>query len=74
MNGTIVINGDVINTINSLPVEDRRAISEAIAGEMICGCNVEESLNSMQRIIFTIIRGSVKRSTEAYMASLGTTA
>ncbi len=68
MNKTFVISDDVINTINSLPEEDRIAMSAAIAGEMICGRNVEDKLNSMQRIILSIIRSSVKRSTEAYLA------
>lgn len=70
MNKTFVISDDVINTINSLPEEDRIAISAAITGEMICGHNVEGNLNSMQRIILSIIRASVKRSTEAYNATI----
>ena len=69
MSKTFVISDDVINTINSLPEEDRIAMSAAIAGEMICGRNIESNLNSMQRIILSIIRASVKRSTDAYIAS-----
>lgn len=65
-NKTFVINDDVINTINSLSEEDRISISAAIAGEMICGRSVENNLTSMQRIIFSIIKSSVKRSTDAY--------
>lgn len=66
MSKTIVISDDVINTINSLSEEDRIIMSAAIAGELICGQSVEDNLSSMQRIIFSIIRNSVKRSTDAY--------
>lgn len=69
MSKTFVISDDVINTINSLPEDDRIAMSAAIVGEMICGRNVEKNLNSMQRIILSIIRASVRRSTEAYNAT-----
>lgn len=70
MSKTFVISDDVINTINSLPEEDRIAMSAAIAGEMICGKkNIDRKLNSMQRIILSIIRASVKRSTDAYLAT-----
>lgn len=66
MNRTIVISEDVIKTINSLGEEDRVMLSAAIAGELICGHSVESELNSMQRIIYSIIRNSVKRASEAY--------
>ncbi len=66
MSKTIVISDDVINTINSLNEEDRIVMSAAIAGELICGKSIEQNLNSMQRIIFSIIRNSVNRSTAAY--------
>ena len=74
MSKTIVISDDVINTINSLNEEDRIMMSAAIAGELICGQSVEQNLNSMQRIIFSIIRNSVKRSTASYVSSLQATA
>lgn len=66
MSKTIVISDDVINTINSLSEEDRITMSAAIAGELICGHSVEKNLNSMQRVIFAILRNSVRRSTAAY--------
>lgn len=66
MSKTIVISDDVINTINSLNEEDRIVMSAAIAGELICGKSIEQNLNSMQRIIFSIIKNSVNRSTAAY--------
>ncbi len=74
LNKTFVINDDVINTINSLSEEDRISISAAIAGEMICGRSVEDNLTSMQRIIFSIIKSAVKRSTEAYNSRMAFTA
>lgn len=74
LNKTIVINDDVINTINSLSEEDRITISAAIAGELICGEKVEMNLTSMQRVIFSIIRTAVKRSTDAYADRMAFTA
>ena len=74
MSKTFVISDDVINTINSLPEDDRIAMSAAIVGEMICGQNVEKNLNSMQRIILSIIRAAVKRSTAAYASMCSATA
>ncbi|MCM1449508.1 MAG: hypothetical protein NC082_04145 [Clostridiales bacterium] len=74
MSKTIVISDDVINTINSLSEEDRITMSAAIAGEMICGKSVESKLTSMQRIIYSIIRNSVKRSTAAYIDKMMATA
>lgn len=74
LNKTIVINDDVINTINSLSEEDRITISAAIAGELICGEKVEMKLTSMQRIIFSIIRSAVKRSTDDYTNRMAFTA
>lgn len=71
---TFVINDDVINTINSLSEEDRISISAAIAGEMICGRSVEDNLTSMQRIIFSIIKSAVKRSTDAYINTIAASA
>ncbi|MDE6086055.1 MAG: hypothetical protein K2G40_06610 [Muribaculaceae bacterium] len=73
-NKTIVISNDVINTINSLSEEDRITISAAIAGELICGEKVEMKLTSMQRIIFSILRSSVKRSTDDYANRMAFTA
>lgn len=72
MSKTIVISDDVINTINSLNEEDRITMSAAIASELICGHSAEKSLSSMQRIIFSIIRSSVKRSTDAYFSNIAT--
>lgn len=74
MSKTFVISDDVINTINSLNEEDRISISAAIAGELICGQKADNALTSMQRIIFSIIRNSVKRSTDAYINNMAVTA
>lgn len=74
MDKTFVISQDVINTINSLPQEDRIAISAAVAGQLICGCDAVEGLNSMQRIIFSIIRSQVERATARFSSAINATA
>lgn len=72
MSKTIVISDDVINTINSLTEDDRIMMLAAVVGELICGSKVDNKLNSMQRIIFSIIRSSVKRSTDDYTRVMST--
>lgn len=72
MSKTIVISDDVINTINSLTENDRIMMLAAVVGELICGNKVDNKLNSMQRIIFSIIRSSVKRSTDDYTRVMST--
>ena len=64
METTFIITPHVINTINSLPVEERIAITAALAGEMILGTDSTE-------IIFSMIRQYVRRDTERFASTLG---
>ena len=45
MNSNIVLSRYVINTINSLPEEERLSIASALAGEMILGAKLTNELN-----------------------------
>lgn len=64
METSIVITQHVINTINSLPMEERLAITAALAGEMILGADSSKALTPTQEMIFAMIKSYVKRDTE----------
>lgn len=61
MNQSIIITPHVINTINSLPEEERLSIVSAIAGEMLMGVSVEKNLSPEQMLIYTIIKDYIRR-------------
>lgn len=65
MNQSIVITQHVINTIKSLPMEERLAIASALAGEMILGATIDENaengLTPMQTVLYSMIRDYIRR-------------
>lgn len=63
---SILITPHVINTINSLPDEERTAIANTLAAELILGEKPEDSLSPMQEMIYSIIRFYVKQDTIKY--------
>lgn len=64
METAFVITPNVINTINSLPQEDRLAITSALAVEMILGCETTSGLTPVQEILYAMIKSYVSRDTE----------
>ncbi len=60
---TMVITPRVVNTINSLPVAERGAISSALAQEFILGRDPAETLTPVQAMIYAMIRSYVTRDT-----------
>lgn len=69
MNDAILISPHVINTIKSLPAEERVAIASALTGELILGSNPANSLSPMQEMIYSIIRFYIKQDTLKYKQS-----
>ncbi|MBQ7852770.1 MAG: hypothetical protein IKA19_08100 [Muribaculaceae bacterium] len=67
---SILITPHVINTINSLPDEERTAIANTLAAELILGEKPEDSLSPMQEMIYSIIRFYVKQDTIKYTMAL----
>lgn len=61
MNQSIVLTPHVINTINSLPTEERVAIASAIAGEIILGGSVTNELTAQQALLYTVIKDYIRR-------------
>lgn len=61
MNQSIVLTPHVINTINSLPTEERLAIASALAGEIILGTQINGELTPEQTMLYSIIRDYIRR-------------
>lgn len=59
----IIITPRVIETIQRLPVNERRAISMALANDIFLGLDPQDSLSPYQTIIYTLIRDYVTRAT-----------
>lgn len=66
MNQSIVLTPHVLNTINSLPEEERIAITCALAGEMILGNSSDNGLTPEQSLIYTIIRDYIRRDSHRF--------
>lgn len=69
MDKSIVISSHVINTINALTLEDRNAIAQALASEMILGSASCSILSPMQEMLYSVIRFYVKRDSTHYKQS-----
>lgn len=63
METAFVISAHVINTINSLPAEERIAVTTALAAEMILGADTHGRLTPMQEVLYSMIRQYVERDT-----------
>ena len=66
MDNSIVISSHGINTINALPIEERNAIAQALASEMILGTDSCNSLSPIQEMLYSVIRFYVKRDSIRY--------
>lgn len=73
MGSAIVITPNVINTINSLPVDERLAITAALAGELFLGKEAASTLTPVQAMIFSMIKDYVSRDTERCFQNLSST-
>lgn len=69
MNNGFVISPDVLNTISSLPEQERLSIVCALAGEMLLGIKRDNGLSPMEKVIYTIIRQYIRRDTERAAAA-----
>ncbi len=64
MTNGFVISPNVLNTINSLPENERISIVSTLAGEMILGVKREEGLTAIEKVIYAIIRQYIDRDTQ----------
>lgn len=64
MSHRFIISDRVIRTVNALPDEERKVISEALAAELIRGENPISGMSSLQAMIYSAIRYYIRRDTE----------
>lgn len=63
MTSPFFISNRVINTIQSLPEDDRIALSVALVGEMLLGADASCELTPIQALAYQIIRSYVEQDT-----------
>lgn len=68
MNKSILLTPHVLNTINALPTEQRISIATAIAGELILGANIDNSLSGTDGMVYAIIRDYIMRDSAKALA------
>lgn len=69
MNRAIVITSNVINTLRSLPYEERLNVASALAGEMLLGTGPCNDLAPDEDLIYQILRCYVNRASERFASS-----
>jgi len=67
METAFVITPHVINTINSLPQEERLAVTSALAMEMILGVEAKNGLTPMEKMLYAMIKSYVNHDTERHI-------
>ncbi|MBJ2188085.1 MAG: hypothetical protein HFJ87_05630 [Muribaculaceae bacterium] len=71
MNRAIVITPHVINTLRSLPFEERMSVTSALAGELLLGTGPCDDLEPMETMIYQIIRFYVNQASARYNGEVG---
>lgn len=64
MSHSFVISNRVIKTINALPEEERKVISDALASELLFGEEPMSGMSSLQAMIYSVVRYYIRRDTE----------
>ena len=64
MTSPFVISSRVIETVKSLPDEERRIISSALAEELLCGEDPVKKMSPLQAMLYSVVRYYVKRDSE----------
>ena len=61
MNQSVYFSTRVLDTINSLPMDDRSTMAAALTSEFILGVDVADSLNGIQKMVYSILRHYVQQ-------------
>lgn len=61
MNQSVYFSPRVLDTINSLPMDDRSTMAAALTSEFILGVDVVDSLNGIQKMVYSILRHYVQQ-------------
>ena len=69
MSTPVYISPRVIDTVTSLPIEDRIPISNALSMEFILGIDPTDTLTPMQGMLYAMIKFYVTQDTERNRAA-----
>lgn len=61
MNESIVISNRVLKSLQSMPCQERRLISQALTNELLLGEDPVKSLTPFQSILYTMIRFYIQK-------------
>lgn len=68
MNNAIIFSERVINTINSLPEEEKLAVTSAVSCEFILGVPMKKGLTPLQQLLFAVIKSYILHDTKQFEA------
>ncbi len=71
MNRTLVFTPQVLNTLRSLPYEERLSLASAMATEMLLGAGTCNDLQPEEDMIYSVIRYYVKQASDRYESMIG---
>ncbi len=63
MNSSILLSAQVISKLQSLPAEDRKVVTQAVAYDLILGIPSGTELSAVQYLVYSLIKESVQRDT-----------
>lgn len=66
MNNAIVITSQVLNTLRSLPYEERLNVASALSTEMLLGLGPCSDLSPNENIVYQMLRCFVQRASQNY--------
>ena len=71
INRSIVITPQVLNTLRSLPYEERLSVASALASEMLLGTGEINDLAPEESMVYAILRSYVKQASDRYNSAIG---
>lgn len=66
MNRSIVFTPAVLNTLRSLPYEQRLEVASALTGELLLGAGESTDMEPEPTMIYSILRFYVKQASDRY--------
>lgn len=61
MNSSVIFSERVLNTINSLPEEEKLAVVSAVSCEFLLGVPTDTRLTPVQQLLFAVIKNYILR-------------
>lgn len=61
MNQAVYFSTRVLNTLNSLPIDERSTMAAALTSEFMLGIDLTDELTDIQQVVYSILRFYVKQ-------------